>query len=147
LNAVSPCDTRSSRSATSDDTSNCASERVFIKNTSPRSATGTCRLNIDGCMQSSAPPRHTSAPRRYQSFSLMRRFVDRGLAITDAVDPTESNASTRFCVAQLDAHRRKICEVKTRVRQATGRSSCTPRTANVLAVCLRLRSDTIVHER
>ena len=50
LNPVSPRPIRSSSCETSVDTSSCASENVFIRNTSSVSFTGTWRLNIEGCM-------------------------------------------------------------------------------------------------
>jgi hypothetical protein len=44
---------RASRDATSVDTSSCASENVFMRNTSSRAGTGTWTLNIEGCITDS----------------------------------------------------------------------------------------------
>ncbi|PYR33810.1 MAG: hypothetical protein DMF93_24500 [Acidobacteria bacterium] len=42
---------RSSSSATSVDTTSCASVMVFIRNTSSRAVNGTRRLNIEDCIE------------------------------------------------------------------------------------------------
>ena len=57
-NRVSPRAIRSSSRETSFETSSCASESVFIRNTSSVSFTGTWTLNIEGCI--GLRPRGTS---------------------------------------------------------------------------------------
>ena len=49
-NVLWPFLIRSSRPVTSGETRSCASEKVFIRNTSFLSGSGTCTLKTDGCM-------------------------------------------------------------------------------------------------
>src|SRR5205085_4932918 len=67
-NVLWPFLTRSSRPVTSGETRSCASEKVFIRNTSLLSGSGTCTLKIDGCIQSLCPK--TCSP----SGALVRNF-------------------------------------------------------------------------
>ena len=106
-NVLWPVLIRSSRPVTSDETRSCASEKVFIRNTSLLSGSGTCTLKIDGCIQPLCPK--TCSP----SDALVRDFfwekdtvsVHRGL-----VALYTSNLHTSAASGCLAHSNEEICE-------------------------------------